>query len=80
MAQAPMDDDRFAHMLRMSAVYISVLRSRSIFDGYEDMDESDIHNTLNCLEIVAETFVEMQRRLGAKPVFRISAPRLEAAE
>jgi hypothetical protein len=37
------------------------------------MDRSEEHNALNCLEIVADTFVEMQRRLGVKPKFRVKA-------
>jgi DNA polymerase III epsilon subunit-like protein len=49
------------------------MRNRSFFDGIDDMDGADIHNALNCLEIVADTFVEMQRRLGAKPRFRRAA-------
>lgn len=68
-----MSDEQFAHMLKLSTVYITVMRSRSLFDGIEEMDDADIHNTLNCLEIVADTFVEMQRRLGAKPKFRRAA-------
>ena len=65
-----MTDEQFDHMLKLSTVFIPILRGRSLFDGIEAMDDADIHNTLNCLEIVADTFVEMQRRLGAKPRFR----------
>jgi hypothetical protein len=68
-----MTDEHFAHMLKLATVYIPVMRNRSFFDGIDDMDDADIHNALNCLEIVADTFVEMQRRLGAKPRFRRAA-------
>jgi hypothetical protein len=68
-----MDDDRFAHMLKLSTVYIPILKSRCLFDDLRDMDSSEKHNALNCLEIVADTFVEMQRRLSAKPKFRVKA-------
>ena len=68
-----MTDEQFDHMLKLSTVYITVMRNRSFFDGIEEMDDADIHNALNCLEIVADTFVEMQRRLGAKPRFRRAA-------
>lgn len=68
-----MTDEHFAHMLKLSTVYISVMQSRCLFDDLEDMTEADKHNSLNCLEIVAETFIEMQRRLGVKPTFRVSA-------
>jgi hypothetical protein len=68
-----MDDDQFAHMLKLSTVYISVLKSRCLFDDLREMDSSEEHNALNCLEIVADTFVEMQRRLGVKPKFRVKA-------
>ena len=68
-----MDDDQFAHMLKLSIVYISVLKSRCLFDDLRKMDSSEEHNALNCLEIVADTFVEMQRRLSAKPKFRVKA-------
>lgn len=68
-----MTEDQFDHMLKLSTVYITVMRNRSFFDGIEDMDDADIQNALNCLEIVADTFVEMQRRLGAKPRFRRAA-------
>lgn len=68
-----MDDDQFAHMLKLSTVYIPILKSRCLFDDLQDMDRSEEHNALNCLEIVADTFVEMQRRLGVKPKFRVKA-------
>lgn len=68
-----MTDEHFAHMLKLATVYIPVLRSRSLFDDVQEMDDADIHNTLNCLEIVADTFVEMQRRLAVKPRFRRAA-------
>ena len=68
-----MTDEHFAHMLKLSAVYITVLQSRTLFDGVDEMSKNDIHNTLNCLEIVADTFVEMQRRLGVKPKFKVQA-------
>ena len=68
-----MTEDQIDHMLKLSTVYITVMQSRSFFDGIEEMDDADIHNALNCLEIVADTFVEMQRRLGAKPRFRRAA-------
>jgi hypothetical protein len=70
-----MDDERFAHMLKLSAVYIPILKSRRLFDDLQEMDRSEEHNALNCLEIVADTFVEMQRRLGVKPKFRLPARR-----
>lgn len=65
-----MTDEQFQHMLKLATIYIPVLRSRTLFDDAQEMSNGDIHNTLNCLEIVADTFVEMQRRLGAKPKFR----------
>lgn len=61
-----MDDDQFAHMLKLSTVYISVLKSRCLFDDLREMDSSEEHNALNCLEIVADTFIEMQRRLSVR--------------
>ena len=75
-----MTDEQFDHMLKLSTVYITVMRNRSFFDGIEDMDDADIHNTLNCLEFVSDTFVEMQRRLGAKPRFRRAAITQEARD
>ena len=68
-----MDDEQFAHMLKLSTVYISVLKSRCLFDDLREMDSAEEYNALNCLEIVADTFVEMQRRLSAKPKFRVKA-------
>lgn len=68
-----MDDAHFAHMLKMSAVYIPVMKGRIIFDGVDAMSDNDKHNTLNCLEIVADTFLEMQRRLGVKPKFKVKS-------
>jgi len=68
-----MTDEHFAHMLKLSTVYIPILQSRTLLDEAEDMDEGDRHNAHNCLEIVAETFIEMQRRLSAKPKFRVKA-------
>jgi hypothetical protein len=68
-----MDDDQFAHMLKLSTVYIPILKSRCLFDDLQYMNRSEEHNALNCLEIVADTFLEMQRRLGVKPKFRVKA-------
>jgi len=68
-----MDDDRFSHMLKLYTVYIPILKSRCLFDDLREADNSEEHNALNCLEIVADTFVEMQRRLSAKPKFRVKA-------
>jgi hypothetical protein len=68
-----MTNEHFAHMLKLSTVFISVMQSRALFDDIDEMTEADKHNSLNCLEIVADTFVEMQRRLGVKPMFRVRA-------
>lgn len=68
-----MTNEHFAHMLKLSTVFISVMQSRALFDDVDEMTEADKHNSLNCLEIVADTFVEMQRRLGVKPTFRVRA-------
>ena len=68
-----MDDDQFAQMLKLSTVYIPILKSRCLFDDLREMDSSEEHNALNCLEIVADTFLEMQRRIGVKPKFRVKA-------
>lgn len=69
-----MDDDRFEHMLKMSVAYICVLQSRSVFEDFKNWSNADEHNALNCLEIVADTFVEMQRRLGVKPKYKFKLP------
>jgi hypothetical protein len=69
----PMSDERFEHMLKLSTIYIPVLQSRELLNDAKRMDRSDKHNAHNGLQIVAETFVEMQRRLGAKPKFRVKA-------
>ena len=68
-----MSDERFAHMLKLSVIYIPVLRDRQMFDSLEELDDGDRHNVLNCLEIVADTFVEMQRRLNVKPRYKLTA-------
>ncbi len=68
-----MTDEQFSHMLKLSTVYVDLMRSRQFFDGLDKADDGDRHNILNCLEIVADTFVEMQRRLGVKPVFTVKA-------
>lgn len=65
-----MTDDKFEHYLKLSVIFLPILQDRMIFD---DADETSEHNTLNGLQIIAETFVEMQRRLNVKPVFKISA-------
>jgi len=64
-----MDDELFEHMVELSTIFLPVMRSRAILDGIvglTDREESDI---LTPLQIVADTFVEMQRRLGIKPRF-----------
>ncbi len=68
-----MDDAKFEHMLKLSTVFISVMQARSLFEEEENWSDSDRHGYLNCLEIVADTFVEMQSRLGVKPKFRLPA-------
>jgi hypothetical protein len=72
-AHVPMDGERFAHMLMLSSIHVELMRSGRFFDGVEGMDVSDKHNMLTCMAIVAETFVEMQQRLGVKPKFTMKA-------
>lgn len=68
-----MTDEHFAHMLKLASVFIPILQGRTLFEDHDTLDEADLHNRLNCLEIVGDTFVEMQRRLGVKPRFRVKA-------
>ena len=68
-----MDDAKFAHMLKLSAVFVPVMQSREVFDGVDEMDDGDRRGILTCLSIVADTFMEMQRRLNVKPRFRVQA-------
>ena len=58
-----MDDERFAHMLVLSDIYLPVLQERAIFDNVDTSCDGDRRNTLNALQIIADTFVEMRRRL-----------------
>ena len=58
-----MDDERFAHMLVLSDIYLPVLQERAIFDNADTSCAGDRRNTLNALQIIADTFVEMRRRL-----------------
>jgi hypothetical protein len=69
----PMDDAKFKRMLGMSVIYVDLMKSRQFFEGLDESDTDDKHVILNCLEIVADTFVEMQRRLGVKAMFRSKA-------
>jgi hypothetical protein len=71
-----MDDDQFARKLKLSTIYVDLMKSRRFFEGVEGLElfeDCDKRTVLNCLEIVADTFVEMQRRLGVKPIFRVKA-------
>lgn len=61
----PMTDDMMQHMCLLSVIAIDMVRNPD-FDPREQ-DDREWWNTVNCLQIMGETLVELMRRQGIKP-------------
>ena len=71
-----MDDERFEHMLKMSAVWIDSLLNTThdeLLEVYREEGGGYLRNSHNCNQILAETCLELMRRLGVKPKFTVTA-------
>lgn len=67
-----MSDDDLRQLCKLATVYSAVLLSDDI-DEIRDADDAEWADTRNCLRIVARAFVELTRRQGMQPTFRIPA-------
>jgi hypothetical protein len=69
-----LSDDELRHLCKLGTVYAGFLLSDSI-DEIRDADDREWADTRNCLQIVAKALVELTRRQGMQPTFRVSARR-----
>jgi len=67
-----MSDDELRHLCMLATVYSAVLLSDHI-DEIRNADDREWADTRNCLQIVGKAFVELCRRQGMQPTFRIQA-------
>lgn len=58
-----MDDDAFAHLLKLSNIYLPAMEGGYLLDGIDELREAERKTIVTCLKVVAAAFVEMQRRL-----------------
>ena len=67
-----MTDGHLEHMCKLSAITASMILDPD-FDVREHgcVTASEAHNLANGYRILAETFVELQRRQGISPKFRV---------
>lgn len=72
------DDKKLAHMCTLSAVVVDMIRNpmgledaiRTGFYNDGEGGEAELKGTMNCLNILADTYVELMHRQGMKPAFR----------
>lgn len=69
-----MTDDELRHLCKLGTVYADFLLGGSI-DEIREADDREWADTRNCLQLVAKAFVELTRRQGMQPTFRVSAGR-----
>ena len=62
-----MTDDMLNHMCKLSTVTVDMIRNPENGLTAPGVSDSDLRNMLG---ILADTFVELQRRQGIKPRFR----------
>jgi hypothetical protein len=72
-----MTDEKLAHLCKLATIAVEMIRDPlslddAIASGLLD-DENERHNTMNCLRILSDAFVELCDRQGLKPRFRVSA-------
>lgn len=67
-----MSDDELRHLCKLATVYAGFLLSDSI-DEIREADDREWDDTRGCLQIVAKAFVELTRRQGMQPTFRVPA-------
>ena len=61
-----MTDDMLNHMCKLSTVTVDMIRNPANGITAPEISDSDLRNMLT---ILADTFVELQRRQGIKPHF-----------
>jgi hypothetical protein len=67
-----MTDEELRHLCKLATVYADFLLSPNV-DEIRDADDREWGDTRNCLQIVARAFVELTRRQGMQPTFRVQA-------
>ena len=67
-----MNDEELRHLCKLGTVYADFLLSNSI-DEIRDADDREWADTRGCLQIVAKAFIELTRRQGMQPTFRVPA-------
>lgn len=68
-----MSDDDLRHLCKLATVYSGFLLSDDVDELQDEISNDEWGNTRNCLQIVAKAFVELCRRQGMQPTFRIPA-------
>ena len=67
-------DNDVRHLCSMAVFAVAMVRDPDFLECLDDEDEAGRHNTMNCLRILADAFVELMNRQGMKPmVARIPA-------
>lgn len=68
-----MDDDKLRHLCKLAAAYVGAIREPDYGVSLLELEPRDIRNTVNCHRIMADAFVELARRQGMLPTFRVPA-------
>ena len=61
-----MDDDKLLHLCKLATISVAMIRNKN-FDPSDF--EGTVKNQVNMYRILADAFVELQRRQGIKPHF-----------
>lgn len=65
-----MTDEKLAHLCRLGMITVEMIHDPDFLDGIDGRERRD---TITCLRILADAFVELCGRQGIKPKFRVPA-------
>ena len=66
-----MTDEELRHLCMLGTIYAGLLLSDDVDEIRDIHDDAEWADTRNCLQIVAKAFVELTRRQGMQPTFRV---------
>lgn len=68
-----MDDEQLRHLCRLASVSVMAIRDPDYDAGLLELRPRTVRDTVTCHRILADAFVELARRQGMLPSFRVPA-------
>jgi hypothetical protein len=66
-------EDEVQHLCRLASIAVSMVYDPGFAEEFAAGDSSEQHNMTNCLQILADAYVELAARQGIKPRFKVQA-------